>query len=221
MKTNNKPILSIIIVLISFLSASAVNAQILKNVEFKSNDLIQGSIMKGGTTYTYVQLKNTRSQINLGNPDLPVLHYKFYIPVNQKAVSVTFNSKSQNVIQLKYDLIPAQKPLLTSWNQQDTTFISPNKLVYGSSNAYPAMQARIIDTDYLDGDLELVNIEVSPMQYFPATKKIVYSSQFELKIETVADDNASGKKAHPKKRMREVMSILKSVVVNPELASAD
>ena len=49
MKTNNKPILSIIIVLISFLSASAVNAQILKNVEFKSNDLIQGSIMKGGT----------------------------------------------------------------------------------------------------------------------------------------------------------------------------
>ncbi len=221
MKANNKPILSILIVFISFLSASTVYGQIVKNVEFKSNDLIQGSIVKGGTTYTYVQLKNTRSQISLGNPDLPVLHYRFYIPVNQKAVSVTFNSKSQNVIQLKYDLIPAQKPLLTSWNQQDTTFISPNKLVYGSSNAYPAMQARIIDTDYLDGDLELVNIEVSPMQYFPATKKIVYSSQFELKIETVADDNASGKKAHPKKRMREVMSILKSVVVNPELASAD
>jgi len=221
MKTNNKPILSIIIVLISFLSVSSVYGQIVKNVEFKSNDLIQGSIVKGGTTYTYVQLKNTRSQISLGNPDLPVLHYRFYIPVNQKAVSVTFNSKSQDVIQLKYDLIPGQKPLLTSWNLQDTTFILPNKLVYSSSNAYPAMQARIIDTDYLDGDLELVNIEVSPMQYFPATKKIVYSSQFELKIETVTDDNANGKKVHPKKRMREVMSILKSVVVNPELASAD
>ena len=56
MKANNKPILSIIIVLISLLSASAINGQIIKNVEFKSNDLKQGSIVKGGTTYTYCLL---------------------------------------------------------------------------------------------------------------------------------------------------------------------
>lgn len=204
-----------------FICTFASNGQIVKTVEFRTNDLVKNTIMKNGFTFDYVKLKNARHHQTIGDPDLPVLHYRFYIPVNQKAISVSFKSKKQEVIQLTYDLIPTQKPLLTSWNKQDTTFTLPNKLIYSNGNAYPTLQARIIDTEYLDGDLELVNIEVSPMQYYPTSKKIIYSSQFELKIETVKDDNDNGKKIHPKKRMREVMSILKSVVVNPELAIAD
>lgn len=83
------------------------------------------------------------------------------------------------------------------------------------------MQARICKTDYLDGDLKLVTIEVYPMQYYPKSKKIIYSSQFEIKLETKTDDNSDEQKFHPQKRNRDIMSILKSIVVNPELASAD
>ena len=216
-----KYLFRITIVLLLSLFPYLSYGQIMKHVEFKITDMVKGSVLKKGTIYDYVSLKNTQPQNTLGNPDLPVLRYRFYIPVNQKAVSVIFNSVKQDVIQLTNDLIPVQKPLLTSWNAQDTTFIMPNKLVYKNSNAYPAIQARITNTDYLDGDLELVTIEVCPMQYYPTTKKVLYSSQFDLKIETATDDNSTGKKVHPKKRMREVMSILKSVVVNPELASAD
>lgn len=211
---------AVIILLLSFFLNTSYG-QITKSVEFRPTDLIRTTIIRNGVNYDCIRLKDARMQTVLGNPDLPILQYRFYIPVNQKAISVTFSSKKQDVIQLTNNLAPAQKPLLTSWNEQDTTFILPNKLVYGSSIAYPTLQARITNTDYLDGDLELVNIEVSPMQYFPATKKIVYSSQFELRVETATDDNAGGKKVHPKKRMKEVMGILKSVVVNPELASAD
>ena len=205
---------TVIILLISLFSNTSYG-QITKSIEFKASDLTRSITTKNGVNYECIKLKNARMQTVYGNPDLPIFHYRFYIPVNQKAVGVSFNSKKQDVIQLKNDLIPAQKPLLTSWNEQDTTFIQPNKLVYNSNNTYPEVQARILNTDYLDGDLELVTVEVAPIQYFPNSKKIVYCSQFDLKIETTADDNASGKKIHPKKRMKEVMSILKSAVVNP------
>jgi len=195
--------------------------QILKNVEFKTGDMVQSSISKDGILYDYVQLKGARHQQINGEPDLPVFYYTFYVPVNQKAVSVGFKSNKQEIIHLTNDLIPAQKPLLTSWNVSGTAFILPNKLAYGSNVAYPKVQARITETEYLDGDLELVTVEVFPMQYNIISKEIVYSSQFDLKIENVADDNANGKKVHPKKRMRDVMSILKSIVENPEMVSSD
>jgi len=211
------------IIFVLFLSLLSYNTygQIMKSVEFKINDIVRSSSTKNGTLYDCVGLKGVRMQRILGNPNLPVLHYRFYIPMNQKAVSVIFKSKKQDVIQLTNDLMPTQKPLLTTWDKQDTTFILPNKLVYGSNNVYPDMQARIADIDYLDGDLQLVNIEVYPMQYLPNSKKIVYNSQFDLQIQTVANDNADRKREHPKKRMREVMSVLKSLVVNPEMATFD
>jgi hypothetical protein len=187
---------------------NSIYGQITKSVEFKTTDLIQTTITRNGVSYDCIRLKNARMHTYFGNPDLPILYYKFYIPVNQKAVGVFFNSKKKDVIQLKHDLIPVQKPILTSWNEQDTTFILPNKLVYENNNVYPEFQARIIDTDYLNGDLEIVTVEVAPMQYFPYSKKIIYSIQFDLRIETAVDDNANGKKVQPKKRMKGVMSVL-------------
>jgi len=195
--------------------------QILKNVEFKAEDYKISSIAHNVKLYNYVSLKDAGHQPILGDPDLPVFYYTFYVPINEKAVSVTLKSKKQEIILLHDDLMPSQRPIPTSLKDQDTTFSIPNKLVYESDKAYPAMQARICKTDYLDGDLKLVTIEVYPMQYYPKSKKIIYSSQFEIKLETKTDDNSDAQKFHPKKRNRDIMGILKSMVVNPELASAD
>lgn len=219
--TQNKFLFGCVFIMFFSLFSHYCNGQIKKNIDLKTYDIEFNTITRNGIQYDYVQLKNARRQQTIGTPDLPVFYYTFYIPVNQKAVSVVFKSNRKEIIQLTNDLIPTQKPFLTSWNGSDTTFILPNKLVYGSNDAYPKVQARITETNYLDGDLELVTIEVFPMQYNPISKTIDYSSKFDLKIETVADDNADGKKLHPKKRMREVLNILKSIAENTEMVSSD
>jgi hypothetical protein len=196
-------------------------SQITKSVEFKVFDLERNTIAKNGVNYDCIKLRNGKSSTIFGNPDLPIFHYRFYIPVTQKAIGVTFSSKKQDVIHLTNKLVPAQKPILTSLNGQDSSFIQPNKQVYDNNLTYPQIQARITDTDYLDGNLQIITVEVSPMQYFSDLKKIVFSSQFDLIIETAVDDNLKGKKVPPKKRMKEAMSILKSLVENPETVSSD
>ena len=211
----------ILLVLFLALLSNLGFGQILKNVEFKADDYKLNSIAHNVTLYNYVSLKDAGHQPILGDPDLPVFYYTFYVPMNEKAVSVTLKSKKQEIILLHDDLMPSQRPIPTSLKDQDTTFSIPNKLVYESDNVYPTVQARICKTDYLDGDLKLVTIEVYPMQYYPKSKKIIYSSQFEIKLGTGQDDDSDAQKIHPKKRNRDIMSILKSMVVNPELASAD
>jgi hypothetical protein len=141
--------------------------------------------------------------------------------MNEMAIDVTLKSNKQDVILLANDLIPSQSPIPAGFDDQDTTFNLPNKLVYKSDNIYPTIQARICHTDYLDGDLKLVTVEVYPMQYYPKSKKIIYSNQFELKFETRKDDNSNGKKIHPKKRDKEIINLLKSLVVNPECVIRD
>ncbi len=209
--------------IISFLSLFSNNSygQIMKNVEFKTGDIVQGSITKSGVLYDYVQLKDGKFQHTVGNPDLPVFHYTFYIPKNEKVIGVSYKSKKQEVILLNNDLIPSQKPIPTGLSERDTVFSKPNKLIYESNNVYPAVQARIYKTDYLDGDLKLVTVEVYPMQYYSKSKKIIYSSQFDLKLETTKDDNSDVSKIHPKKRDKSISSLLNSMVENPESVSMD
>ncbi|MDD3323426.1 MAG: C25 family cysteine peptidase [Paludibacter sp.] len=193
----------------------------MKNVEFKTGEIVQGTITKNGAIYDYVQLRDGRFQQTVGNPDLPVFHYTFYIPKNEKAIGVTYKSKKQEVILLNNDLMPSQRPIPTGISERDTVFSKPNKLIYESNNVYPAVQARIYKTDYLDGDLKLVTVEVCPMQYYSKSKKIIYSSQFEIKLETMKDDNSDASKIHPKKRDKSISDMLSLMVENPESVTMD
>lgn len=117
-------------VLILLLSFNFSFGQITKNIEFKTEDYNLNLIAHNGSLYSYLSIKDAGHQPTIGDPDLPVLYYTFYVPMNEMAVSVTFKSKRQDIILLTNDLMPSQRPITTSLKEQDTTFSLPNKLVY-------------------------------------------------------------------------------------------
>lgn len=177
--------------------------------------------MRNGTLYDSIRLKDAGHQETIGDPDLPVCHYVFYVPMNEKAIGVTFKTNKQETILLDNDLLPLQRPIPISLEKKDTTFNIPNKTIYESDNMYPAVQARISHTDYLDGDLKLVTVEVYPMLYYPKSKQIIYSSQFEFELKTAEDDNSGNNQIHPKKRDKEIINMLKAMVENPQTIFLD
>lgn len=195
--------------------------QISKNVEFKAGDIVKSKFSENGVLYDCLQLKNGESDQIVGNPDLPVFYYTFYVPSHEDVIDVTLKSKQQEVILLTNDLLPVQLPIPTGFNLSDKSFFKQNKQIYESSNAYPSKQVQIHKTNYLDGDLKLVTVEVYPMLYYPKLKKINYSRQFEIILETSKNNNLEVSKTPRRNRDKSIVKMLCSMVENPELAIED
>ena len=163
-----------------------VSGQISKSLSSMTDSIEHKTHQKWGKDYEQVNMKQTFHSREIGKPSLPVKYYKFYVPKGKTVIDVTYTGSKQSELQLNSDLIPAQHPVLISMSGIDTTFDAPDIKVYGKDTLYPANQATILRSDFIDGDMEIVTIAFYPMQYNPKYRRLVISTGGVLSLTTTS-----------------------------------
>ena len=154
--------------------------QAVKHLSYSFTDMERTTQKKHGNNFEKVKLKMAFQSQNVGKPDLPVYYYKFYVPKGKTVSEITFKSLKQEVLQLNTDLFPVQHPVRVSQVAIDTVFDVPDKSVYDKDTFYPESQVSVLRSDFVDGDLEIITVAVSPMQYNPKQQKLKLSVDGEL-----------------------------------------
>ena len=220
MKIYNKIYLFYLLTFTVLFFSNTIQCQIIKKCSINSKEISTIVVTKNGVAYNKLFVNQTIPETCLGKPDLPYYIYKFYIPLSQKAIGVNFKSTKQENIKLENDLLPCQRPLLTSNNKIDTSFIFPEKSIYERNSIFPQVQAKISNVEYFDGNLEIITVEVYPIRYNPKLRKLFVDTEYDISIET-ASIISGEKNRRPKKRLDHVVDILCSTVTNKNDVLAD
>ena len=117
----------------------------------------------------------------VGRPSLPVYRSCFAVP-RGAGVTLSTSFTSETMVHLERELSPMQPlPPTNRWGKNGPETVRDEKL-YASDSPYPAARARIISRGFLR-DLEVVTVEVAPVQYLPKSKTLVVAEGLKVVLE--------------------------------------
>ncbi len=116
----------------------------------------------------------------LGRPSLPVHRFCMAVPRGAK-LKLTTTLTAEQFLFLERELPPMQ-PLPSTCGKGTTTEPVRDKELYSSDDPYPAERARLVNRGFLR-DLEVVTVEVAPLQYLPESRALVIAEGLKVVLE--------------------------------------
>lgn len=173
-----KALLSLIIVL-KVLSAYT---QVFYTASFSTNDLSIDTIKAADNNiYTKVKLTNNYNYTTeIGKPELPTHTIRLIVPFGQVVSSINITNIQTRSYYLKHQVYPVD-----SCDILKNFFISPDPVIYGSSNVYPFSSIVDWNQDYFDGN-NIVTIIVCPFEYYPSSSLLKQITSITLNISYTA-----------------------------------
>lgn len=134
--------------------------------------------------YDVVRLKHCGFLAELGKPTLPSWEIKIALPSGMAVKSVQVVSTTQEEIPGEFNIFPAQPPIRIGLSDGDVDFVEPDKKTYSSSQPYPSKLVEFVHQTDLAGQ-GIAVIQLYPVQYIPAEKKLTLYTSITLVIEGV------------------------------------
>ncbi|HEY9123058.1 MAG TPA: C25 family cysteine peptidase, partial [Bacteroidales bacterium] len=153
-----------------------------------------------------------------GKPDLPSYFHTFYVPKEKLVTGVTFKGLNPRVVEIGDVIVPTQHPIPISKAGIDTAFDFPDPAIYNADLTFPEKQAEVVSTDFMDGDIQLVKVQVYPMSYQPKSNKLVVYDNYEISLETTSNPDTKSfghKRIITKKHDQATIDLVKTMVENP------
>ncbi|MBN2016725.1 MAG: T9SS type A sorting domain-containing protein [Candidatus Cloacimonetes bacterium] len=116
-----------------------------------------------------------------GHPQLPLKIITLSLPQNQQIGDVKIMNAESQKVNGKFTIYPVQKPKVLS-DDSPVEFVQTDPLIYGKSSSYPAEIVRQTKSGFLSG-FHLGSLLVSPFQYNPITKELVFIQEIEIEYE--------------------------------------
>ncbi len=142
-------------------------------------------------------------------PMLPMKTVSLVIPQSAEIKSIKVLSSTKEKMRGDYDILPVQEPVPVSRNTP-VAFTPKNPLIYSSSNHYPGKLIEYAGEGNLR-DYRILSINVYPLQYNPAGKKLTYYNNIEIEV-TYTAPPANAEKTEDD----EFSKMVKAMVSNPE-----
>ena len=149
---------------------------------FPTTDFSLSQKVGKGIAYDFVSLKGCTYTASPGEPMLPVKTLYLSIPVGEEPSEVIANITSTQGYTISKKIYPAQYPVAANGVVKDIAFAEPNG-VYSTSANYPGTSANAVHSGYLGG-YRIAAVNVFPVQYNPATKKISLATSINLTLRT-------------------------------------
>ena len=153
----------------------------------------------------------------LGKPRLPTKGLKIALPAGMAVKNVYVVDTKSEEIPGTYNIFPSQPPLRTGSSEGDVDFVQPDKGTYASIQPYPSKLMEFVQQADLAGQ-GIAVIQVFPLQYVPAEKRLVLYTSITLAIE-----GAGGYQCGDylpanisQKDRREYEQMVKDMVQNPQ-----
>jgi hypothetical protein len=118
-------------------------------------------------------------------------------------------------------LIPAQSAKIIAYSENEALFDVSDPTVYEKNSFYPENQAKVMRSDFIDGDMEVITIAVYPMQYNPKQRKIIFATNGKLSLTTSSKTSDHSNIFEGHSNRVETSSLIKSMVENPEDVTMD
>jgi len=142
-------------------------------------------------------------------PMLPMKTVSLVIPQSAEIKSIKVLSSTKEKMREDYDILPVQEPVPISRNTP-VAFTPKNPSIYASSNPYPGKLIEYAGEGNLR-DYRILSINVYPLQYSPAGKKLTYYNNIEIEV-TYTAPPANTEKTEDD----EFSKMVKAMVSNPE-----
>ena len=148
-------------------------------------------------------------------PELPVFYYTFILPTHSHIISVEPLSRSvtQRTIPLPIKCAP---PAMTANGE-----ISRTNMTDENTPQYLTDELYVVSDGYFDGDIHLVTIAYSPINYVRGAKKFTYATipQFVIRFQSGAPEGMRPITPPNRNRSKRIAMIQK-IVDNPQNVSA-
>ena len=142
-------------------------------------------------------------------PMLPMKTVSLVIPQSAEIKSIKVLSSTKEKMRGDYDILPVQEPVPISRNTP-VAFTPKNPSIYESSNPYPGKLIEYAGEGNLR-DYRILSINVYPLQYNPAGKKLTYYDNIEIEVTYTAPPAKTEKTEDD-----EFSKMVKAMVSNPE-----
>ena len=141
------------------------HAQITYTATFTANALsLSTTSAPDGNTYTKVSLTGAEGHVcEAGEPKLPTHTLRLMIPFNMAVTSITCS----NVVTQNYQISNRVYPV-ESYDSITPIFTAPKTAIYNSNSVYPLQSVTAWGQGYMDGNNNIVSVEVCPFQYYPS-----------------------------------------------------
>jgi hypothetical protein len=150
-----------------------------------------------------------------GEPTLPAKQLYIAIPAGHEVLSVAIRSVDIQDLPGRYQILPGQPPLPID-DSPRPAFIEPDERIYSSSSAYPSELGHLIRQTDLAGQ-QMAVVSVYPLQYIPATGKLILHRELEVTVETRPGRISGESYAQFTEKQRQVYGErIRKMVVNPE-----
>jgi len=151
-----------------------------------------GQVQIGGQNYLSLSGEGFGTQAEVGAPALPVILRDVEVPfgaqVSVEILSATSKSTSLADLGLEGVIAPRQPSQSKCAEAQNVE--PPNSQIYGLQTAYPGELVRVVD-EYIARGHRVVQLEIAPVQYTPASGGLETFSQIEFLIRLDGSDMAA------------------------------
>lgn len=170
------------------------------------------------TTNKSIKYDNLNQDLRIGFPIIPYKDLMFFIPDNQSRQEVNIISIKKEEIKLDKKIQTTPNPIPTSINAMKyTTADSPEKF-YNPNKTYPETPVNIISDEYYDGNIRIITVRISPMQYNERDLSLILNSKIEFEIAASSKSNTTNSKhpIKPRTQLKALSSELINIVNNDE-----
>jgi hypothetical protein len=163
--------------------------QVVQQVAFTDNVIVETVLLSDGNNYSKVTLANTQQIENIGHPALSVRYVKLLLPSKTTVHNISATSSNIENISLTYLVEPVQYPIPTTENNTMQGFVAPDPLYYKSQIPYPGILTKLVDVGHFK-DNTIVTIAVYPLQYSPLDNTIEFHKTIAITLEYKIESNS-------------------------------
>ena len=162
--------------------------------------------------YQIAKIENYNFTDEPSAPMLPVKSFSLAIPTGAEVKNIKAVYSKKKDLRGDFDIFPAQNPVPISKSSQ-AQFTPKDPSIYSSSKQFPGKLFEYVGEGNLR-DQRILSVNVYPLQYNPAGKKLTFYEDIEIEVTYIYDKaQFAGNK---KTNNAEFVSMAKKIVSNPE-----
>ncbi|MEO0078615.1 MAG: C25 family cysteine peptidase, partial [candidate division WOR-3 bacterium] len=150
-----------------------------------------------------------------GSPYLPLATYNVLIPPDAEVTGVEVVQVTKVTLPGEFDIHPCQRPQVLS--QPAGEFVLPDPVVYLQDKPYPSELVRFTRSGLLGG-FRIAGLQVAPLQYLPAQKRLVLASSITVVVRY--EQNRHDVLALDQSQVSLLGEAARRIVVNPAQAAS-
>lgn len=162
--------------------------------------------------YQIPRIENYNSIDKPSVPMLPVKSFSLAIPMGAEIKNIKATYSKKRNLRGDFDVLPVQEPVPISKSDQ-SRFTPKNSSIYSSTDQFPGKLFEYAGEGNLRGQ-RILSINVYPLQYNPAAKKLTFYENIEIEVTYTHDGSQSSK--NEKAGSDEFVSMARKIVSNPE-----